>query len=192
METSTITPEDFDELLLWLDPERESAGTPDRARGALKYEAIRRRIIKIYQNRGCHTAEEIADETFNRVCKRVSELRSNYNGDPALYFYGVAKNVYRESIRRTAPPAPQPPPFIDPDDAEQRIACLDACLDRLDPNDRDLILKFYEGEKREKIDNRKRLATELGINTKALSLRTLRIRRVLLVCVRQCLEAAAL
>jgi DNA-directed RNA polymerase specialized sigma24 family protein len=188
MGTPIVTPENFEELLSWIDPDPEKTGVPDRTRGAVKYEAIRRRIIKIYQNRGCQQAEEIADETFNRVCVKVKELRKRYTGDPALYFYAVAKNVYREFTRGSEIPPWQSLLHNDSEEIELRMGFLDTCLDQLDSNERSLILKFYEGEKREKIENRKGLASELGINTKALSLRTLRIRRQLLDCMRKHLD----
>jgi RNA polymerase sigma factor (sigma-70 family) len=180
--------ENFEELLLWLDPDPDQIGIPDRNRGALKYEAIRRRIIRIYQNRGCLDAEEIADETFERVCKKVKELRKTYMGDPALYFFGVAKNVYRERINPRPLPMLVPPlPEDEAEEIERRMACLDECLKELSPEKRELILNFNEGEKRERIEGRKRLAAQLGIDTKALSLRALRIRRELLVCIKECL-----
>ncbi len=181
-----MTPENFEVLLAWLGT--DGTGIADRNRGAIKYENIRCRIIKIYRNRGCHYAEEIADETADRVCKKVKELKSTYEGDPALYFYAVAKKVYLEFLK--APPrALQPPPLNDPQEVERRHACLDRCLDELKPESRELILQFYEGEKGEKIDNRKRLARLLGIDNKALNLRALRIRRELGQCMRRCLEA---
>ena len=180
-----MTPENFDELLAWLGTDR--TGIVDRNRGAIKYEEIRSRIIKIYRNRGCHYAEEIADETVNRVCKKVKELKSKYEGNPAHFFYAVAKKVYLEFLKAPPRVLPPPPPD-DPQEVERRHACLDKCLDELKPESKELILRFYEGEKREKIDNRKRLARLLGIDSKALSLRALRIRRELRQCMRRCLE----
>ncbi|MCA1616681.1 MAG: hypothetical protein LC800_21840 [Acidobacteria bacterium] len=185
MQTLTVTPEDFAELLLWLDLKATEAGSTDPARGALKYEAVRRRIIKIYQNRGCQQAEEVADEAFNRVCVQAKELRKTYEGDPALYIYAVAKNVYRELTRAGVIPPCGPPPTDDPEEMEERMALLDMCLAQLGEDERGLILRFYEGEKGEKIKNRKRLASELGTNTRALSLRALRIRRQLRDCMRR-------
>jgi len=186
MGTPIVTPENFEELLIWIDPDPEKTGVPDRARGAVKYEAIRRRIIKIYQNRGCQQAEEVADETFNRVCVKAKELKTKYTGDPSLYFYAVAKNVYREFMRGSGEiPSWQPLTQDDPEEIELRMGFLDRCLEQLDSSERNLILKFYEGEKREKIENRKKLASELSINTRALSLRALRLRRQLLNCMRK-------
>src|ERR1041384_3415658 len=144
MENPTVSLENLDELLLWLDPDPDKTGIPDLVRGAVKHEAIRQRIIKIYRNRGSQQAEEIADETFYRVCRKVKSLRNTYQGDPALYFYGVAKNVHREFTkvvtnnlaedRTNNLPSPTPP--LPPDEAlesERRMTCLVKCLDELEP-----------------------------------------------------------
>jgi hypothetical protein len=53
-------------------------------------------LIKIFVCRGCANAEELADETINRVVSKVQEIITNWQGDPALYFYKVAQNIYRE------------------------------------------------------------------------------------------------
>ena len=110
-----MTPENFNELLAWLGT--DSTGGSEDNRGAIKYEAIRSRIIKIYRNRGCPCAEEIADETADRVCKKAEALISIYEGDPALYFYAVAKRVYFEWLRDQArvPPASARAPLLESD-----------------------------------------------------------------------------
>jgi RNA polymerase sigma factor (sigma-70 family) len=172
--------DNFDELLRWLDPDPELAGD--------KFEKIRRRVIKIFSNRGSRRAEEIFDETILRVCERVKTLALSYQGDPALYFYGVAKNVHREFIREDSRRASEQPEAEDSEAVERRHRCLDDCLGGLSPDRRSLILRFYEGDGQERIENRKQLAEELGIDTRALSLRALRIRRELLMCMRECLK----
>jgi hypothetical protein len=177
-----MTPEDLEELMLWLDPDPDGSGFPNRERGAEKYEQIRRRIIRIYCNRGSHRAEEIADESLERVGPKAKKLRLTYKGDPALYIYAIAKRVYREFIREDNFTCPPPLPVDDPDEVELRHAWLEHCLKTLKRESRELILSFYKGEKREKIDNRKRLAAELEITGRALSLRVLQIRRKLYDC----------
>jgi DNA-directed RNA polymerase specialized sigma24 family protein len=179
---SNMTPDDFEELILWLDPDPDGTGVPNRERGAEKYEKIRHRIIRIYTNRGYHRAEEIADETMERVGVKARKLRLAYEGDPALYFYGVAKRVYREFLRDEDLTMPPPLPVDDPDEVELRHAWLEHCLDELKSESRELILSFYQGEKRAKIDNRKKLAARLGITSRALSLRALHIRQKLHQC----------
>lgn len=183
-----MTPDDFEELMFWLDPDPDGTGVPNRDRGAEKYEKIRHRIVKIYSNRGSHRAEEIADETMARVGAKAKKLRLSYEGDPALYFYGVAKRVYHEFIRDEDFTSPPPVPVDDPDEVELRHAWLEQCLDTLKPESHELILCFYEGEKRAKIENRKKLANRLGITSRALSLRALQIRRKLLACMQAILQ----
>lgn len=180
-----MTPDDFEDLMLWLDPDPDGTGLPNRDRGAEKYEKIRRRIIRIYCNRRSSLrAEEIADEALKRVGPKVRKLKLTYQGDPALYIYGIAKRVFQEICREDDFVIPPLPPDDDPEEVELKHAWLEHCLETLKPQSRELILCFYQGQKREKIDNRKRLASKLGITGRALSLRVLQIRRKLFDCMR--------
>ncbi len=181
-----LTQEAFDNLLTWLDPDREQAGR--------RYEEIRRRLIRIFTCRGCLEPDDLADETINRVTKKLREIIDTYTGDPALYFYGVAQNVHLEYLRRKPPPVvPQRPPSrIDqPDDIDQEYECLERCIARLTSAQRDLVLNYYQEEKQAKIDRRKELAHRLGIGPNALRIRAHRIRATLQQCVEGCLEQKA-
>jgi DNA-directed RNA polymerase specialized sigma24 family protein len=175
----SLTKEAFDRLLTWLGPNRDDAGK--------KYEAIRERLIKIFTCRGCNEAEEMADDTFNRVTLKIEELSKNYVGDPALYFYGVAQKVFLESLRKrpSALPPPAPP---NSEEIEQEYQCLERCLEQLPLIDRQLVLEYYQNDKREKIDRRKEMARRMGIAQNALRIRTHRIRLILQGCVQKCLE----
>jgi RNA polymerase sigma factor (sigma-70 family) len=176
-----LTQESFDALLAWLDPAREEAGR--------KYEDIRRRLITIFTCRGCCEAEDLADETINRVSKKLKEIQSNYSGDPARYFYGVANKVHMEYVRRK-PPQPPPPPRDDADEIEKEYGCLEQCIQKLTPNNRVLVLQYYQEEKRVKIDHRKQLAEQFGIALNALRIRAFRIRASLQECVQGCVSDA--
>ena len=178
-----LTQEQFDSLLGWLDADRNVA--------ALKYEKIRTRMIRILACRGCCEAESLADETIDRVAAKVEWLIQNYVGDPTLYFYGVAQNVFKEYLRK--PRTDLPPPVIDPAKTEaddQEYDCLDDCMEHLPRENTNLVIRYYEGEKQAKISNRRRLAEELGITLDALRIRAHRIRRELRKCVVHCLERA--
>jgi len=180
-----MTPDEFEELLLWLDPDPDGTGAPNRDRGAEKHEKIRQRIIRIYQNRGCNRAEDVADRALERFARKAKNLRRSYVGDPALYIYAIAKRVYKETLREEQDIAIKPPPpKDDSDEVELRHAWLEYGLKTLKPESRELILRFYQGEKREKIENRKRLAAELGITSKSLSLRALHIRQRMYDCMK--------
>lgn len=188
---SKMTPDDFQELLLWLDPKPDGTDVPNADRGAEKHEKIRQRIIRIYNNRGYHRSEEVADVALERVGQKAKKLRPTYQGDPSLYIYAVAKRVYHEFLREDNLVIPPLPPKDDPQEVELRHAWLQHCLETLKPDNRELILSFYQGEKREKIENRKRLAAQLGITSKALSLRMLQIRRKLYDCMKGYLSGKA-
>lgn len=179
-----LTQESFDNLLAWLDPNRDQAGK--------KYEEIRRRLIKIFACRGCTEADNLADETINRVTQKMQKLAAGYTGDPALYFYGVAHKVHLEYLRRKPAPALQPPPLTgSSDEIEQEYDCLERCMQGLTPDNRELVLRYYQEEKQSKINNRKQLAEQLGIALNALRIRAYRIRATLQQCVQSCLEQRA-
>jgi len=181
-----LTQEALEKFLTWLDSDQTEAGK--------KYEMIRRHLIVILARRGCLEAEDLADETINRVARRVQDgLAETYRGEPTAYFVTVARNLHlehleirkreRESIRRV-PPAPPPEP-----DKERVDNCLTQCLQKLTRGNSNLVLRFYKEEKQSKIDDRKRLADELGISLNALRIRAFRIRAVLEQCIEECLAA---
>lgn len=171
--------EDLDRLLAWLDQDRERAG--------LLYEKIRWRLITIFAARSCPLPEELADETIDRVARRVADIQETYVGDKALYFLGVANNVHHEYLKRPLL-APESLPIGEAEDKEQAHLCLDSCLGKLPEDSRQLIQRYYAEDKQAKIDLRKQMADELGVNLSTLRLRALRIREKLQVCIERCLE----
>lgn len=189
-----MTQQHFDELLAWLDPS-------NRDRAGLKYESIRRSLIKIFVWGGCIDAEGMADETFNRVAAKVQKVKETFNGDPALYFYGVAKRLIKECQRSARSQVPldeagdhtAPLPLDDEEDGDsaRESECLRRCLDKLGTSDRQLILAYYLKDKQAKIDYRKELARQLGIMSNALRVKVYRIRAVLEECIEQCLDEKA-
>ena len=174
-----LTQELFDELLSWLNPDREQAG--------LDYEDLRRRLIKLFTCRRCHEPEDLADETINRVASKVAEIKEKYVGSRAPYFFAVANKVHMEKCRPK--PLPEPPPAVEPSPAtEAEHECLEWCMEQQTPENRKLVLEYYRGEKKAKIDHRKKLAEKYGIALNALRIRAHRIRAILLECVKDCLE----
>lgn len=174
-----LSQEAFDALLDWLAPEREQAGQ--------RYEEIRARLIKIFTCRGCHEPEDLADETINRVTKRLNEIRGYFKGDHAKYFYGVANKVHLEYLRRKQPPDVMLPD-VESDRLEVEFKCLEHCLDGLTADNRHLVLQYYQLERKARIDQRKVLAKELGLNRNVLRIRAHRIRATLQQCMQECLE----
>jgi len=168
-----INAADFDHLLGWLGPDSEAAGH--------KYEAIRSRLIVMFRARRCVFAEDLADATFERVTQKLAHFTDSFTGDPALYIYGVAKKIYLEYQRknRAAPSIWDlfHQPRADNEDLENLMLCLDEALSAIPKSDRELILSYYSGSKRNKIIQRRALAQQFGLRPNALRLRVFRIRR---------------
>lgn len=179
--TSRITGEDWDRFLSWLHPDPDKAGD--------KYRDIQRRLIRIFVCRGCGCPEDLADETINRVILKAGEIADGYKGDPALYFFSVARYVHHEYLREK--PIPQPPPAEEPSSTDEEYECLEHCVSALAEKSRELFLQYYEDETGTKMQNRRKLAEKLGIPLNALRIRACRIRMNLQVCVRDCLQNRA-
>jgi RNA polymerase sigma factor (sigma-70 family) len=191
---SNLTQTAFEGLLIWLDSDRDRAGQ--------RYEYIRRALIKFFAAQGCGHAEDLADETITRVAHKVGTLAGTYEGDPALFFYGVAKNVRREylksisrvSVGNTAhiqDRAQHVTAAASAGDAEAlleaRSECLAKCLRVLPDEQRELVIKYYENEKSAKIDGRRVLAERHQLSINALRLKACRLRQSLRKCVVKCM-----
>lgn len=183
----TLTQEAFDKLLIALGGDRDSA--------AVKYLEIRTNLTRFFEWRGCSFPEDHADETINRIAKRVAEGEEilNYSG----YALGVArlllleinKGRQREQLA-LAEIGTASEVYEEPDDGEHRLVCLRSCLQTLTTDNRELILQYYQGEKGEKIQNRKKLMDRLGIPVNTLRMRALRLRERLQSCLEECLGGA--
>lgn len=183
-----LTGDGFEALLALLGPDRETAGE--------RYETIRRKLIRLFEWRGCEGAEDLADETLDRVARRVAEGTEIKSGDPYGYCCGVAHLVYKEDLRRASrerrvrDSSEWEPPIYVPDELEepsnQRLDCLRHCLAKVPQDQRDLLLQYHQGENN--IRNRKALATKLGIPLNALRIRVHRTRRKVEACVHDCLK----
>jgi DNA-directed RNA polymerase specialized sigma24 family protein len=85
-------------------------------------------------------------------------------------------------------PTAPPKQIGEDEDIEREYECLDCCIERLTPANRELILEYYREEKRAMIENRKRLAERLGVTPNALRVRADRVRNSLEKCVANCLK----
>lgn len=173
-------PEAFGKLLAWLDP--------DRDKGAEKYHKIHLRLVRVFAAKGCAEAEDLADETLNVVASRIDWLVENYIGDPALYFYGVARHIYQEWLKSKRP-LPTPLPLPDNTEIEERCDCLERCLKKvITSEEAQMVVRYHEGDGQARIANRKKMAEELGISLNALRIRICHIQARLRPCVEECMR----
>lgn len=184
----TLTQEAFDKLLIALGGDRES--------GSEKYLEIRNNLTRFFEWRGCSFPEDHADETINRIAKKVAEGEEILNpsgyamGVARLLFLEILKSQQREQSALNEMGTASGEVYVEADDSEVRLKCLQNCLQTLSPDNRELILQYYQGEKSEKIRNRKKLLEQLGIPINTLRMRALRLRERLQGCVEQCLTGA--
>ena len=175
----------FDRLLEWLDDGTESHGE--------RYLEMRRRLVSYFDRRNRPAADELADETLNRVARTLEQGGVIATRPPARYCYIIAKFVLFEDLRRERRHVALDETTINvdrrsfladlaEDDAlrEQRLDCLDRCLELLEPEQRKLIVEYYRDTGRQKIERRRALADRLGISMNALAIRASRIRDTLL------------
>lgn len=181
----SLTAESFNNLLAWLHRE-------DRDEAGKIYEEIRSKLMKGFKSHGSTVSEELADETINRVARKLPEIIDTYVGDPRRYFFGVAYRVLLEYQRYGHLLVPLPEkelPFEERrDNVELVYGCLEQCLRHLSPHSRELIMQFYQGDKQVKIKQRKELAERLNTKLGNLRLQAHRIRVGLRKCISTCLE----
>lgn len=184
-----IPPESFEEILAWLNADREVA--------AEMYVQLRADLTKIFVWRRCSDPEGMTDDVFDRVARKVAEVRPTYEGDPRRYFHGVANNLIKESLKqiKSHVSLDNVELFMRPatkaendDEAIAREECLESCLQELDSERRELIKAYYAKQKHAKIDHRSKLAEHLGVKLPALRVRVFRIRESLEKCIERCLN----
>jgi DNA-directed RNA polymerase specialized sigma24 family protein len=174
-----LTREKFASFLDWLNPDRDRAGE--------EYERLRFRLCTFFSQRRCSFADELADETINRVILKSSEERIE---NKIAYCYGVAKNVFRESLRKERTHLDIDEVVIAAKDPEERSfsnECLDKCLEKLSPESRELLLEYFSEARQAKIELHRRISESLATTQTALRMRVMRIKQKLKVCVQECM-----
>jgi DNA-directed RNA polymerase specialized sigma24 family protein len=172
----TISSLGFENLLRSLDANRDRAGE--------KYEAMRQRLIKFFARKGCFPAENPADETFDRVARRLETLEI-HNID--AFVWGVAKNVMLESRRGPQIISLEKLSFsegprtehaesaiIHHEESRRRLKCLDGYIRELRPADRELLLAYDYCERRP--EEKAELAQRLGLSQEGMRTRAHRIK----------------
>jgi RNA polymerase sigma factor (sigma-70 family) len=182
-----IPPKSFDEILAWLHPDRDQA--------ANIYVQLRHDLTKIFTWNRCADPDGLTDEVFDRVARKVHDVRPTFEGDPKLYFYGIARNLIKESPKRVKRQVSledtdlrAPDTSTDDEMARMREDCLNSCLQDLEPEKKELILSYYARDKQAKIDHRSEMARKLGISVETLRVRVHRLRGTIETCIERCVN----
>jgi DNA-directed RNA polymerase specialized sigma24 family protein len=156
------------------------------------YERLRLRLTDYFDWRGVSGPEAAADETLDRVARRLSEgeevrqLRS--------YAYGVARHVLQERLReqareeQAAESVRPSPGGRSAEEQERRLDCLVGCLAELTGEERELAIAYYRTSGPSPVQDRRGLAGRLGLSAGALRTRAHRLRHRLEGCLHACLQ----
>ncbi len=184
-----VDAENFQFLLEWLDQGIDSEGA--------NYLEMRRRLVSFFDRKNCLTPETLADETLNRVARRLEETGEIESDAPAKFCYITARFVFLEHLRDAEKnttsfeqaafePRAANIDFEARELKEKMLDCLERCTAQLETVSREIITNYYYGEERVKIENRCALAEKFGISANALTIRACRIRDKLEICVKDC------
>lgn len=160
-----------------------SAGSAER------YEDLRQRLIRYFRWERCVVPEDCADEALNRLAKRLAE--GERIDSIEAYLHGVARYLVKEDKARKEQEDRAlhgfPRQSLDHTQSPD-LDCLDSCMAELAQDQREFILRYYQGEESERIRNRQVMAQEMGVQLNALRNRALRLRERLESCVRGCIS----
>jgi DNA-directed RNA polymerase specialized sigma24 family protein len=181
----SLTEVGFNKLLECLDSDRQRAG--------YRYEQLHRKLEKFFEIHRSAMAEELADETINRVIRKLEdgvEIQNIGN-----YCIGIARMLLRETLKEQGKKSElrDVPSAVAEDvqystESETQLRCLDHCLEKLPVETQNLVMEYYQLRKQAKIDHRKALADKLGIPMNALRIRVHRLRAQLEECVTRCVR----
>ena len=202
MAPQSLGPESWDDLFDFLDPDRRGASGPDRDRTAeTRLSQIVRKLVSFFAGRQCSDADDLAMETVLRVAARCRDVDVSGFPDRAGYFYGVARNLFHESLRSASREStalqslrhellarPPDPGAWEEQEAVER--CLDRCLATLPRRTQRLIVRYHGTVGAAKAASHRSLADEFGKSVNALRIEVHRTRKALHECVVACLGPA--
>jgi RNA polymerase sigma factor (sigma-70 family) len=153
-----------DRLLRYLDADPQLAQA--------KYRLLREKLVKYFDHNGCLDPDDRADEVFCRALERLAGGLDIFAANPASFFWGIARNVRLEWLRRPPEESLDAADFRLPivsADATTSAAFLAECLDSLKSCERAFLMLWYS-------EGVERLSRKLGISQNSVRLRVHRIR----------------
>lgn len=187
--------EEFDSFLEWLEKNQNLA--------AEKYETIRNRLIAYFKHHcpGCPDPESLADETINRIIRKLPTFADSYVGDKEKIFYAYANFVRLEYLRKRANNENSVINFVSlinylqsqnqselDAELDRTYHCLSICLQEHPPDKQKLFISYYLVEKSNKVNHHEKLAEEFGLSLSALRKKIFDMKQKLLDCIKNCLK----
>ena len=185
-----------DRLLSFFDSDPVIAGE--------KLLRCRQKLVRRFAAERCHDPEDLANESLRRVLDALNKNPQRLATEIEAFISGFATNIIYESRRspmhkedplEEIVPAKEPRTrpleelligFSEQEDLRQ---CLEQCLEQLDSQERNTLIKYYTAEPGEKAKAvRRNMASSLGLTSAQLRKRAFNLRSRLEAFTRQCLE----
>jgi hypothetical protein len=185
-----LNPEAFEALLSILGENRLAASH--------KYEVLRHKLVYFFRYQGCFDPESLADVCLDRLARKISEGTKvmDLNG----YTLGIARIVLLETRKKGSKQTMALREIgyqwrisrnVADDRGEILLELVKECLEGISGAHQELLKRYYGADGRSRIEQRRRLAEELGISPTALRNRALRARDLLEAAVRARLRISA-
>jgi DNA-directed RNA polymerase specialized sigma24 family protein len=163
----------------------------------------RKKLVLRFAAERCSDAEDLADETLERVLEVLNRGEKQITTTIEAYISGFATHVLQEYWRRRTlkevsvddlSPAIEPR-TISLEELELAFSqeedlwnCLKRCLDELPQTDREILLRYYDTELGQKLKHvREQMMHSLRLTSSQLRKRTFTLRATLEACIKDCL-----
>jgi len=148
--------------------------SPDPVQAWQAYAHLRLALLTYFRNSRCSDAEQLADETLDRLAEKPDDYEIT---SVAEFAFGIARNVRREAIRaaalqsstgqcdeiRNGEPSLEDA-IVSQIDMEQKLSCLKRCMEALPPEERQLFQEYHRDESAGLDEHRQRLAEVRGLS----------------------------
>jgi DNA-directed RNA polymerase specialized sigma24 family protein len=180
MKNWDMSEEGFSRLLVRLNADPALAGE--------QYENLRARLIYYFERNNCRNPAELADETINRVARKLeegAEIKDVFN-----FSSGVARYVlfehWKDPFRKWVELNEQlpSPEVVEREFDARRLECKKKCLQNLAPKEQELMIKNCTTKK----NGREDLAKTMDLTINAFRVRIFRIRGKLQKCYKNCIS----
>ncbi len=174
-----LQPSEFEALIQALGE------TPELAAPA--YQQLHARLVRLFRLNNGSDPESLADEALDRLARRIISNGTEQLSSPQAFAVGIARHLLKEDARQqqrsevTASTWASVSPAAN-DGEESMLDALDRCLERMRPDQAELLRSYYRWSGKAKIEHHRQLAQSLGLNLNALRTRLMRARAVLERC----------
>lgn len=174
-----LTPEAFEALLTRLHSDREQAG--------MQYEAIRLKLTYFFESRARVKSDELVDETINRLAHKIQMNREVREVES--FALAIARYVWLETYKDQIPLSldellesdklkitlPHQPENSEKND--EWLALMRQCVLQLPTEKQALLSEYYQARGAAQTEQRRKLASKMGITENALYLKIHRLRQ---------------